>query len=173
MTDELIHTVLKFETLLGIKFERHVHVGSVLAQEIDANNKVPACIFMASNDPAKKGFYRLVDVDAAMQLKADFLDETDALFAIIKHTNVCGVAQRDTVFEAWTSALAGDPESAFGGVLIANTSVDNQTALAMNELFFEVIIAPAYSNDAIETLSGKKNRIILQQKSFIPMGKQL
>src|SRR5690606_10852922 len=83
---------------------------------------------------------------------------------IIKHTNVCGVAKRQTLKDAWDAALAGDPESAFGGVLCCNAEVDAETANAINEIFFEVLIAPSFSTDALAILSSKKNRILLQQK---------
>lgn len=107
-------------------------------------------------------YNNLVDVDAAMQLKADFLDEVDALFAIIKHTNVCGVATSTSVLGAWQKALAGDPESAFGGVLVCNKPIDVDTANAINEIFFEVLIAPAFTEEALTILKTKKNRILLQ-----------
>ena len=97
-----------------------------------------------------------------MQLKADFLDETDALFAIIKHTNVCGVATSTTVLGAWQKALAGDPESAFGGVLVCNKTIDVDTANAINEIFFEVLVAPSFTEEALTILKTKKNRILLQ-----------
>ncbi|MBL7721363.1 MAG: bifunctional phosphoribosylaminoimidazolecarboxamide formyltransferase/IMP cyclohydrolase PurH, partial [Chitinophagaceae bacterium] len=106
-------------------------------------------------------FNNLVDVDAALQLIREFNDTT---FAIIKHTNVCGVAQRPTVKESWDAALAGDPESAFGGVLVCNGTIDKATADAINEIFFEVLIAPAFDEDALATLKSKKNRILLQLK---------
>src|SRR5690606_29951092 len=106
----------------------------------------------------------LVDVDAAMQLIAEFTETDEAVFAIIKHTNVCGVAQRTTLSEAWEAALAGDPESACGGVLVCNIAVDLTTAEKINELFFEVLIAPGFAEDALGVLKSKKNRILLQQK---------
>ena len=106
-------------------------------------------------------YNNLVDVDAAAQLIAEFNTLT---FAIIKHTNVCGIASANTLIEAWDSALAGDPESAFGGVLICNTPVDKATAGAISEIFFEVLIAPAFDADALEILQTKKNRILLKQK---------
>src|SRR5579871_4242202 len=106
-------------------------------------------------------YNNLVDVDAAVQLIQEFSDTT---FAIIKHTNVCGVAARKTLKEAWDAALAGDPESAFGGVLVCNATVDKATAEAISEIFFEVLIAPAFDTDALEILKSKKNRILLQQK---------
>jgi len=106
-------------------------------------------------------YNNLVDVDAAVQLIREFDTTT---FAIIKHTNVCGVAARDTVKESWDAALAGDPESAFGGVLVTNDTVDKATAEAINEIFFEVLIAPAFDEDALSILRSKKNRILLQLK---------
>lgn len=107
-------------------------------------------------------YNNLVDVDAAVQIIADFDSTT---FAIIKHTNVCGIASRATIKESWDAALAGDPESAFGGVLVCNAAVDMATANAINEIFFEVLIAPYFDADALEILKTKKNRILLQQKT--------
>ena len=89
-------------------------------------------------------------------------NQPDTVFAIIKHTNVCGVAQRAGVKEAWEAALAGDPESAFGGVLITNGTMNRSTAEAVNEIFFEVLIAPGYDEDALTILKSKKNRILLK-----------
>jgi phosphoribosylaminoimidazolecarboxamide formyltransferase/IMP cyclohydrolase len=88
-----------------------------------------------------------------------------AVFAIIKHTNVCGIAQRLSVKESWDAALAGDPESAFGGVLFCNGTIDKATANAISEIFFEVLIAPAFEEDALVILKSKKNRILLRYKS--------
>jgi phosphoribosylaminoimidazolecarboxamide formyltransferase / IMP cyclohydrolase len=101
-------------------------------------------------------------VDAAVQLIKEF---TETTFAIIKHTNVCGVAQRATVKDSWDTALAGDNESAFGGVLVCNGEIDKATADAINEIFFEVLIAPSFAADALEVLKSKKNRILLQLKA--------
>ena len=111
-------------------------------------------------------YNNLVDVDAALQLMNEFQDSADATFAIIKHTNVCGIAQRGSVSEAFSAALAGDPESAFGGVLISNKPVDIQTATLLKDLFFEVLIAPSFDEDAISILFAKKNRIILKLKEI-------
>ncbi len=119
-------------------------------------------------------YNNLVDVDAALQLMNEFEERKKAektTFSIIKHTNVCGIAQRNNVSEAFSAALAGDPESAFGGVLISNNSVDKTTAEALKDLFFEVLIAPAFDEDAIPVLQSKKNRIILKLKEF-PQEKQ-
>lgn len=107
-------------------------------------------------------YNNLVDTEAAMQLIREFNGERH-VFAIIKHTNVCGVAQRPGVAEAWRAALAGDPESAFGGVIITNGNVDSETAREISEIFFEVLIAPSFDMEALEVLKAKKNRIILQQ----------
>jgi phosphoribosylaminoimidazolecarboxamide formyltransferase/IMP cyclohydrolase len=110
-------------------------------------------------------YNNLVDVDAAMQLIREFEAGQSKTFAIIKHTNVCGISQRHSVKEAWDAALAGDPESAFGGVLVCNGAIDLATANAINEIFFEVLIAPAYDADALAVLKSKKNRILLQLKA--------
>ena len=107
-------------------------------------------------------YNNLVDIDAAIELIKEF-DKTT--FAIIKHTNVCGIASREEVGEAWKYALAGDPESAFGGVLVCNKEIDRTTAEAINEIFFEVLLAPSFSEDALQILKTKKNRILLQLKN--------
>ena len=107
-------------------------------------------------------YNNLVDVDAAVQLQQEF---SETVFAIIKHTNVCGIAQRPTVKASWDAALAGDPESAFGGVLICNGTIDKATADAINEIFFEVLIAPSFDEEALAVLKSKKNRILLRMKS--------
>ena len=108
-------------------------------------------------------YNNLVDVDAAVQLIQEFGGAQSA-FAIIKHTNPCGIALRPTLKQAWNAALACDPESAFGGVLACSGPVDKATAEAINEVFFEVLIAPAFDADALEVLRSKKNRILLRQK---------
>ncbi|MBR3984014.1 MAG: bifunctional phosphoribosylaminoimidazolecarboxamide formyltransferase/IMP cyclohydrolase [Bacteroidaceae bacterium] len=106
-------------------------------------------------------YNNLLDINAAVDLIDEFEDTT---FAILKHNNACGLASRDTLLEAWTDALAGDPVSAFGGVLITNRAIDKTTAEEINKIFFEVIIAPDYDVNALEILTQKKNRIILVRK---------
>ena len=106
-------------------------------------------------------YNNLLDIEAAISLMNDFSDTT---FAILKHNNACGVASRATVLEAWNDALAGDPVSAFGGILITNGIIDKASAEEINKLFFEIIIAPDYDVAALEILSQKKNRIILIYK---------
>ena len=108
-------------------------------------------------------YNNLLDVDAAVNLMNEFTNEAPT-FAILKHNNACGVAQRDTLHQAYVDALAGDPVSAFGGVLISNTEIDLTTAEDIHKLFCEVVIAPSFSTDALEILQGKKNRILLVQK---------
>ncbi|CEN47385.1 bifunctional phosphoribosylaminoimidazolecarboxamide formyltransferase/IMP cyclohydrolase [Capnocytophaga canimorsus] len=109
-------------------------------------------------------YNNLLDVDAAVNLMSEFIGDAPT-FAILKHNNACGVATRNTLQEAYAAALAGDPVSAFGGILIANSQIDLQTANDMNSLFFEVVIAPSYSDEALAVLKQKKNRIILVQKT--------
>ena len=106
-------------------------------------------------------YNNLVDVDAAVAIIDEFEEPT---FAILKHTNACGVASRPTIKAAWEAALACDPVSAFGGVLITNGEVDKETAEEINNLFFEVLIAPSYTEEALQILTAKKNRIILRRK---------
>jgi phosphoribosylaminoimidazolecarboxamide formyltransferase/IMP cyclohydrolase len=107
-------------------------------------------------------YNNLLDIDAAISLIADF---NETALAILKHNNACGMACRPTVKEAWDAALAADPVSAFGGIVVTNRAVDKDAAAAIHEIFFEVIIAPAYDQEALAILSQKKNRIILVLKS--------
>jgi len=106
-------------------------------------------------------YNNLLDIDAAVQLISDFDEPT---FAIIKHNNACGVASRSTIYDAYVTALSSDPISAFGGILVANRKIDLTTAQEIHKLFFEVIIAPAYDEDALSILKTKPNRIILVNK---------
>jgi phosphoribosylaminoimidazolecarboxamide formyltransferase/IMP cyclohydrolase len=105
-------------------------------------------------------YNNLLDIDAAVNLIAEF---TETTFTILKHNNACGIASRPRLIDAWKAALAGDPVSAFGGILITNSKVDEATAQEINKLFFEVIIAPAYDETALNILKQKQNRMILQQ----------
>lgn len=108
-------------------------------------------------------YNNLVDVDAAVSLIDEFKND-DPSIAILKHTNACGLATRTNLLQAWKDALAGDPVSAFGGVIISNRPIDLQTAEEINQLFFEVLVAPDFDPKALEILSTKKNRILLQRK---------
>ncbi|MGL5272218.1 MAG: bifunctional phosphoribosylaminoimidazolecarboxamide formyltransferase/IMP cyclohydrolase [Phocaeicola sp.] len=113
-------------------------------------------------------YNNLLDIHAAVELIDEFSETT---FAILKHNNACGLASRPALVEAWKDALAGDPVSAFGGVLVTNAVIDKETAEEMNKLFFEVVIAPDYDVAALEILTQKKNRIILVRKDA-SMGKK-
>ena len=108
-------------------------------------------------------YNNLLDVDAAVNIISEFEDTT---FAVLKHNNACGIASRDSLLKSWKDALAADPISAFGGVLITNKELDFETAEEINKIFFEVIIAPSYNKEALEILKSKKNRVILIQKDI-------
>ncbi len=108
-------------------------------------------------------YNNLLDLESAIHLIQDFDDPT---FAILKHNNACGIASRENITQSWHAALQADPVSAYGGVLIANRPIDEQSALEVNKIFFEIILAPAYEKNGLEILKSKKNRIILQAKTF-------
>jgi phosphoribosylaminoimidazolecarboxamide formyltransferase/IMP cyclohydrolase len=131
-------------------------------------------VFFGNNDKLFRqlhgkelSFNNLVDTEAALQLIREFKGQ-DFVFAIIKHTNVCGISKRSSVEDAWTDALAGDPESAFGGVLVTNGRINRKTAEEISGIFFEVLISPGFDEDAMEILASKKNRILLEHLSNIP-----
>lgn len=110
-------------------------------------------------------YNNLVDVDSAIALMKEFKDDAPT-FAILKHTNACGTATRSTVLEAWHAALAADPVSAFGGILICNSTIDMATAEQIDQLFYEVLIAPDFEEDAFNSLIKKKKRILLKLKNY-------
>lgn len=114
-------------------------------------------------------YNNLLDVEAAVSLISEFEDTT---VAILKHNNACGIASRPTVVDAWKDALAGDPVSAFGGIIVANRNIDKEAANEINNIFFEIIIAPGYDQEAFDILAQKKNRIILIQKETVSSTKQ-
>ena len=114
-------------------------------------------------------YNNLVDIDAAITLIAEFSEPT---VAIIKHTNPCGIASRETIKNAYLDALACDNQSAYGGIVIANRKIDTETANELNKLFFEILLAPEYEKNALETLKSKKNRIILRQNPLVFSSKQ-
>ncbi|MBT9187471.1 bifunctional phosphoribosylaminoimidazolecarboxamide formyltransferase/IMP cyclohydrolase [Zobellia russellii] len=111
-------------------------------------------------------YNNLLDVDAAVNLMNEFKNDAPT-FAILKHNNACGLAQRESIHQAYVDALAGDPVSAFGGILISNVEIDKPTAEEIRGLFCEVVIAPSYSQEALDILKGKKNRIILVQNDVV------
>ncbi|WP_299212283.1 bifunctional phosphoribosylaminoimidazolecarboxamide formyltransferase/IMP cyclohydrolase [uncultured Dokdonia sp.] len=166
------------------------HYDTAIFNYFNADHEIPALkisehkgkVLRYGENPHQRGFFfgdfdamfdklhgkelsynNLLDVDAAVNLMNEFTGEAPT-FAILKHNNACGFAQRDTMHTAYVDALAGDPTSAFGGVLIANNTIDKTTAEEIHKLFCEVVIAPSYDNDALAVLKGKKNRIILIQK---------
>jgi phosphoribosylaminoimidazolecarboxamide formyltransferase/IMP cyclohydrolase len=108
-------------------------------------------------------YNNLLDIDAAFNLISEFSETT---FAVIKHNNACGIASRKSLLDAWKDALAGDPVSAFGGILITNTAIDEATAKEIDALFFEVLIAPSFDATALDILKRKKNRMLLQSHPF-------
>lgn len=114
-------------------------------------------------------YNNLLDVEASVSLISEFEETT---VAILKHNNACGIASRQAVVDAWKDALAGDPVSAFGGIVVTNRTVDKAAAEEINKIFFEIIIAPAYDKEAFDILAQKKNRIILIQKDTVKETKQ-
>jgi phosphoribosylaminoimidazolecarboxamide formyltransferase/IMP cyclohydrolase len=176
-------------------FHTTSHYDGLIFQYFDQENPTafkssvaPAQVLRYGENPHQKGvFYghlndlleqkhgkelsynNLLDIDAALNLVGDFAEPT---VAIIKHNNPCGLASRNTILGAWTDALAGDPVSAFGGVIVTNRPVDEATAAEIDKIFMEVLIAPAYEGKALEILMSKKNRVLLVQKGELPQGKQ-
>jgi len=169
------------------------HYDTAIFNYFNADHSIPALKISETNgkvlrygeNPHQRGFFfgnfdeifdklhgkelsynNLLDVDAAVNLMSEFKGEAPT-FAILKHNNACGIAQRSTVLEAYNDALAGDPVSAFGGILICNTEIDAATSEEIHKLFCEVVIAPAFTSEAIEILKGKKNRILLVQKEAV------
>lgn len=110
-------------------------------------------------------YNNLLDVDAAVNLLAEFYEPT---VVIVKHNNACGLASRATLAQAWEDALAGDPVSAFGGVIAANLPIDADTARGIETIFSEVVVAPAFTTEALEILRGKKNRVLLALNNYVP-----
>lgn len=108
-------------------------------------------------------YNNLLDLDAAIALINDF---EQATVAILKHNNACGLASDDNIIEAWLKALAGDPISAFGGIIVVNRPIDHDLALEIDKIFFEIIIAPQFDDKAMEILQHKKNRIILRNNNL-------
>ncbi|WP_114492071.1 bifunctional phosphoribosylaminoimidazolecarboxamide formyltransferase/IMP cyclohydrolase [Candidatus Ulvibacter alkanivorans] len=166
------------------------HYDTAIFNYFNADRSIPALKISETNgkvlrygeNPHQKGYFfgdfdalfdklhgkelsynNLLDVDAAVNLMSEFTGE-DPTFAILKHNNACGLAQRNSVLEAYKDALAGDPVSAFGGILISNVEIDAETAAEIHKLFCEVVIAPSFSEEALPILKGKKNRILLVQK---------
>ena len=152
------HFQLSFSNEKSLRYGENPHQSAAFYGDLDA-------MFEKLNGK-ELSYNNLVDIDAACQIISEF---SKPAFAIIKHTNVCGIAERDNLTHAWEAALACDPESAFGGVLITNQTIDIDAAQKINELFFEILLAPSFDEDALALLKSKKNRnLLLQKKSFYP-----
>lgn len=162
-----------YDTAIFNYFNKSVDIVALKVSETDGQ------VLRYGENPHQKGFFygtfsemftklhgkelsynNLLDIDAAVNLIKEFKNDAPT-FAILKHNNACGLATRNTIHQAYLDALAGDPVSAFGGILICNTEIDKPTAEEIHNLFCEVVIAPAFSDDALQILKGKKNRIIL------------
>jgi phosphoribosylaminoimidazolecarboxamide formyltransferase/IMP cyclohydrolase len=185
-----VTTISDRKKLAGKAFNISSHYDTAIFNYFNSDHKEPALKISETNgkalrygeNPHQKGFFfgdleaifdklhgkelsynNLLDVDAAVNLMNEFTGEAPT-FAILKHNNACGFAQRTSIHQAYVDALAGDPVSAFGGVLISNTEIDKSTAEEIHKLFCEVVIAPSFNNEALEILKGKKNRVLLVQK---------
>ena len=162
------------QAILGY-FEGHPRDLATVHQDIQTlrygENPHQQAVFLGQFDLLEKlsgkelSYNNLVDVDAAMNLMKEFSQDKPT-FAILKHTNPCGIATRDTVHDAWKAALAGDPVSAFGGILIANTTLNLATAEEIDKIFYEVVIAPDFDSDARDLLTKKKKRILLKLNAY-------
>ena len=151
-----IHVFKKsFQNTYSLRYGENPHQQGLFYGNIDE-------VFVQLHGKAVS-YNNIVDVDAAIALISEFTEPT---LVIIKHTNACGVASRNSLKEAWCDALACDPVSAFGGVITANRPIDLETAVEMNKLFFEILIAESFDEKALELLKSKKNRILLQKKSY-------
>jgi phosphoribosylaminoimidazolecarboxamide formyltransferase/IMP cyclohydrolase len=151
------------QTSKTLRYGENPHQAGVFYGNLDA-------MFTSLSEKGKELSYNnLVDVDAAVELINEFNEPT---VAILKHTNACGVATRQFIKEAWIDALACDPVSAFGGVIITNTEIDAETATEIDKLFYEVLIAPAYTDEAVAILTARKGRIVLVRQPVELPGKQ-
>jgi phosphoribosylaminoimidazolecarboxamide formyltransferase/IMP cyclohydrolase len=148
------------QTSQTLRYGENPHQKAVFYGDLDA-------MFTKLNGK-ELSYNNLVDVDAAVALIDEFTEPT---IAILKHTNACGIASRNFIKEAWIDALACDPVSAFGGVIIANDEIDAETATEISKIFYEVLIAPAYTDEAVQILQSKKNRIILIRQQVELPGK--
>ena len=146
---------LSVEEVMPLRYGENPHQQGIFAGDFEA-------LFEQLHGKALS-YNNLLDIDAAVCLMQEFRDDAPT-FAILKHNNACGLATRDSLKQAYLDALAGDPVSAFGGILISNSTIDSATAEEIHQLFCEVVIAPDFDADAFEILKGKKNRILLKQK---------
>jgi len=151
--DTAIHNYFAGNVNSALRYGENPHQPATFTGNLDK--------FFTKHQGKELSYNNLLDIDAAVSLILDF-PKSEAVFAVIKHNNACGIASRATVYQAYKAALEADPVSAFGGILCCNQNIDAETANQIDKLFFEVIIAPGYDTNAINTLQGKKNRIILE-----------
>lgn len=154
-SDRLLHNV-SYSSSQELRYGENPHQEAIFHGPL-------ACLDKLSGKDLS--YNNLVDVDAAMGLMREFKDDAPT-FAVLKHTNPCGIATRDTVVDAWKAALAGDPISAFGGILICNQPIDLETAQEIDKIFYEVVMAPGFSEEAQAHLMKKKKRILLRINSY-------
>ena len=155
---------ISVHTAVPLRYGENPHQQAIYFGELQEN-------FLQLNGK-ELSYNNLVDVEAAILLMSEFKNASPT-FAVIKHTNSCGLASRADVLTAWKDALAGDPVSAFGGVLISNTEIDKATAQQIDEIFYEVLIAPSFAEDALTVLKSKKNRILLQVVKYPEARRQI
>ncbi len=167
--DTMIHSYFRNDTAGNITFssnghhQTHLRYGENPHQQAQFIGELEEVFTQLTGK--ELSFNNLVDIDAAMNLMREFVND-EPTFAVLKHTNSCGVATRDNVLDAWSAALAGDPVSAFGGILISNTEIDIPTATAVDEIFYEVLMAPGFADGVVDLLKKKKNRILLKINSY-------
>jgi len=155
---------ISVHTAIPLRYGENPHQQAIYFGDLDDN-------FHQLNGK-ELSYNNLVDVDSGIMLMAEFKNASPT-FAILKHTNACGLATRSDILTAWKDALAGDPVSAFGGVLISNSEIDKATAQAIDEIFYEVLLAPSFTDDALTILKGKKNRILLQLVKYPEARRQI
>jgi len=159
-----VQPIVRMGPAYGLRYGENPHQNAVYAGDLDEIFEFYGGKTLSYNN--------LIDIDAACQVISEFKGQAPT-FAIIKHTNTCGLAQRDTVLDAWKSALSADPVSAFGGILISNAIIDAATALEIDQLFYEILIAPGFEPEALDILLQKKKRNILKIKEFQPQRQQV
>ena len=160
--DRLINLYLKGGTVKPLRYGENPHQAASFQGEL---HKV-----FEQLHGKELSYNNLLDVDATLNYLKEFVEQC---VVVVKHNNACGLACDDNLVTCWTKALAGDPVSAFGGIIGVNREVTADVATMMNDLFFEVIIAPNYDPEALEILKSKKNRVILKLESFTPQQQEV
>ncbi|HEX5626328.1 MAG TPA: bifunctional phosphoribosylaminoimidazolecarboxamide formyltransferase/IMP cyclohydrolase [Saprospiraceae bacterium] len=184
LENNAISSIETRKRLAAKAFSISSHYDGCINGYFEASSKTPAMVLRYGENPHQKASFsgdlpryleilsgkdlsynNFLDIDSALNLMREFYDGPPT-FAVLKHTNVCGLATRPKLFDAWMDALAGDPISAFGGILICNRELDLPTAEKINELFYELLIAPGFAEGVIPLLSAKKNRILIRLKKL-------